>query len=139
MYFTLDIPYYVYSWQWIISTTEATGDYAFLNDGLVLTKSFDDGTFTRWLSTDVPLPVTEVRLQKEAFIPPVGMPLVSLSWTIDILSPSVPRVINGDEQFLFPTAIRTFGPFAMSDVGGPVTEIPNGLDITPAKWDFTLP
>ena len=129
----------VVSWQWKISTTNATGDYAFLNDGLVLEKSFDDTSFTRWKSTDVPLPVTEVRLQKEAFIPPVGMPLVSISLTIDILSPSIPRVINGDQQFLFPKAIRVFGPFAMTDVMGPVTEIPDGLTITPAKWDFELP
>lgn len=129
----------VVSFRWIMSSTNATGDYSFLNDGIVLSSFSDDGSLTSWRSTDTPFPVTEVRVGKIGLDPPAGVPPVSIAWSFDILSPSIPRFVNGEQQYLFPKAIRTFGPWAAIDTSGPVLEIPDGVTITPARWDFELP
>lgn len=122
-----------------MSSVDAERWFSFLNAGLVLPSLVDVPDETQWFS-DVPgSDGTTVRLVKKAAVPPIGSPPFTVEYAIEILVPSVPTDAIGGEQALFPVAIREWGPWDMTSGGSPVAEIPNGVTITPAKWDFVLP
>ncbi len=123
-------------WLWVMSSTNATGIYSFLNDGIVIDLFLDTPGSTLWRIFNPTIDVTRINLAKLGFEVPVSGGTVSIAWSFDITSVSPPRVVTGEQQYLFPKAIRKFGPWDAVDVMGPVLEIPDGITITPAKWNF---
>lgn len=126
----------VVSWQWVASSVGALSPYLFLNSGVILTSILDIVGETQWLADDIDGVGTSIRLTKKSVVPPIGVPPFTVDYGIEVLIPSISTDANGGEQGLFPTAIREWGPWGMSNVDGPVLEIPNGLKITPARWDL---
>lgn len=129
----------VVSFRWIVSTTEATGAWAFLNDGFVVELVSDDGFDTQWEAVVPDSGGTTVTLSKFGTEIPIGGPPFSLEWLWTIDVPSTVEQGRSHEFLLFPDAIRVYGPLEMLDSGSPIPDLPNGITITPARWDFTLP
>lgn len=126
-------------WQWIVSTTGASGAWAFLNDGFVVPATSDDGFDTQWSGTVPDSGGTTVVLSKFGREVPVAMPPFTLEWLWTIDVPSTGQQGRAHAFILFPAAIVVFGPLAMLDTGVPILDLPNPVKITPAKWDFSLP
>ena len=122
-------------WQWILATTDATGDLAVFNEGVLFenaTNAPDDGTF----DPVGPLPgLLEVffHISTHQVVQP-GPP----TWTVEIeiwLFWFSELLYNSRFRQLYPTAIQVQGPIDMvewSTTHGTITE---PMTIEPAKWN----
>lgn len=128
----------VVSWRWVMSSTEATGIYSFLNDGIVLDQNGFDDTNALWQRQGDLVDPSVYTLAKGGFDPPIGGTPHTIELRVNI-APELP--VNpsiGGLDFLYPNAIRVFGPFDMTILGVPNADIPNGVTLTPVIWDFEL-
>lgn len=126
-------------WQWVLNTNDATGLWSFLNDGFVIPSTFDNGVTTTWFANVPASGGTDVSLAKFGTPTPVGIPPRTIQLTLSVFRPGPTLIGQGVLTFVFPDAIRVFGPLAMLSGGLPIPDLPNGITITPAIWDFVLP
>lgn len=125
--------------QFVLTSTNATGIYAWLNDGLVLANTFDDGLSTQWSAIVPGFDFTLAVLSKVGTESPAGAPTRTITFTLIIIGQAPVLDATAGENLTFPDAIRVFGPWVLSNTGGPIAEVPDGITLTPAKWDFVLP
>lgn len=125
----------VVSWKWLCESTDATGRYAFLNDGLIVESTFDDGATTTWGGSPAFPPSTVVSVVKIGLPAPGGAPTRTITFTFQIFTDPPPVIVQAVEIFTWPIAIQKFGPWTVRRLGVPVPEIPNGVTITPANWN----
>ena len=125
-------------WAFIVSSIGATGIYAYLNAGVAINAKFDDGFNTTWSHGGAPpdFPLTQIfKVGTEA---PVGPAFDSISLTVLINPTATDPMAIGQLDLSFPNAITAYAGIPMSDGGGPVAAIPNGVTITPARWDVPV-
>jgi len=124
----------VVSWKWLVTSSAATGRYSFLNDGLIVASTFDDGATTTWGGSPPFPPTTVVSLVKVGLPAPGGVPPRTITFRLQIFTGPPPLIVEALELFTFPVAIQQFGPWVVRLLGVPVPEIPNGVTITPTNW-----
>lgn len=129
----------VVSWRWVMSSTEATGIYSPLNDGIILDQNGhndEQALWQRFGDLDDPLIYT---FTKEGFEPPIGGGPHSIQLRVNITPPVPVEPSIGGVDLLYPDAIQVFGPFDMEILGVPNEDIPNGVTLTPAIWNIESP
>lgn len=123
-------------YAWILSTTNASGPWTFLNDGIILKSSYDDLNTTLWDAVDL-TPGEEVRLSKFGAEPP-SFPPNSIVLTVQFRT-GFPIKLSEDFQFYeYPDAVQVFDGFVVTEVGtgDPDPFIPDPVKVTPAKWNI---
>lgn len=125
-------------WQWVLSTTGATGVYAPFNAGVMLEPFAVLAIETVWRQV-IALPDNmSVRLSSLSTLPPAGgPPLVSKTLNIKIQEFGFTKA-EGTITALFPTVLAVQTPFNMGVSQPPVGTIPNPMKLTPAKWNAVL-
>jgi len=129
----------VVSFRWVVSTTDATGAWAFLNSGFVVSSISDDGIDTQWSAVLPDSGGTSVTLSKFGHAPPVGVPPFTIEWQLTVDVPSTGEQGRAFLNELWPDAILARGPLVMLDSGSPIADLPNPVTFTPAIWNFELP
>lgn len=129
----------VVSHRWVLSSTDATGQYEFLNVGAIVPFFSDDGTTTIWDGDSGGVAPVAMELKKVGVVPAAGSPLRTIELFLRLKPPSPTPQTTGALTFLRPDAIRQFGPFVMDIFGVPNADIPNGITITPAIWNLETP
>jgi len=124
------------SWQWILSTEDATGDLAVFNDGVLCVNTFNSPTFGGFQPV-VPLDgelniIFDISTRDIPFggSPPYSVEIeIWLFWFSTLL-------YRGNVRQLFPTAIQVQGPINMVEFDTTFGTIVNPMTVEPAKWNL---
>lgn len=119
-----------------MSTSNATGPWVSLNDGVVI-KSLTDGfTVTEYEGLNGPATVLAA-LTKTGTQPPAA-PDNSLRLTPRLTAIPPGRVAVANQIYFYPYPIAVFDGFAMIDLGTglPDIDLPDAIKITPVLWNF---
>jgi len=122
-------------WAWIMSTTNATGPWTSLNDGILVKTLTDDFTVTEWNGLNgggtVLASVTKTGTQPPTS-PTNSLRIVPRVVTIPPGRNSLSLVVLS-----YPFAVAVFGGFVMIDLGTglPDVDLPDPVQIVPAIWD----
>lgn len=122
-------------WQWSIQTVGALPPFEGLNQPVRIKPTVSTPAFTQFRSYD--------SLQDGLVVD-----MVISGWeeiqtnpqdhTIEIFlscGTEFHEALQATNLLLFPTAIATKGPFVLLDFGSPQTIVPNGVSVTPRRWD----
>lgn len=122
-------------YQWWLETTGATGQYAWLNDGIKCTNHSWSANFLSYR----PLPGQPFAVQVFVRISgwqvsQIGPPPYSIEYEILISRPPLLR-FRGILRLDFPDAIEQRTGIVMVVVNPDTGTIPNPMTITPMKWN----
>jgi len=121
--------------SWKMSTTGATGIYAFFNAGITLRNVFSSPSISFYDPVIPPPNFVVTTLVISGFqTPQAGPPLHTIAFGFDIL---VETALNfrGDLLLLFPTAIAIQGPIPLVEIQPSDGTIPNPMELQPLIWD----
>ncbi len=122
-------------WQWILSTTGATGDLAVFNAGVLCVNIGNGPGFGDFAPVD-PLPtgLALIFFITGTQLPAGGPPTFTNHINLQLFDVTL-LLYDGDLRQTYPTAIQVQTPIIMNEFDTSRGTLPNPMKITPAKWN----
>ena len=122
-------------WKWVVSTTDATGELAVFNDGILCHNDLNSPSFGSFVP-DVVIPhdIAIVFTITGTQLPAGGPPTFTIEIQLDVFHLTA-FLYQGRLRATYPTAIQIQSPIVMVELDPVFGTIPNPMQITPVKWN----
>lgn len=129
-------PVAVPSWQWMVATTNATGRWAPVNDGILIPSLADSFGFTLWEGPNVEASIV-ASIFRFGFQPPISGP-ISQRLNVQLATTPPTSLAVATINYFYPNAIQVFGGFLMFDTATGLRDpdLPDEVTLTPALWNL---